>query len=403
MKILIASSDQSIASRLRGCLSKLGLECSLSQVLSPDSARLVASSERETPLLIFFGSQQLSAEDLSALGQLCAIGAHTKIVAVGANFSAATILQAVRCGAVDCLSLNGNLESEIRHLLDRLEAAPGDRARLGKLFTVIAPKGGSGASVVATNLAAVIAQRQQTCALLDLHWRGGDLATLLNSTPRHTLLSLAGKLEHLDPTMLQISLVMHECGIHLLASPEPFTDYRQIRPELIQKVVQLSRSAYSTVVVDLEDCDHPDQVRTVAASDQLIVVVRPDFVSLVRTKKLLSHLKATGVGQEHIVLIANRIGQPKELPVPQMEEALGTPIQHQIPDDPAAVNEAINLGVPLVVACPKAKAALGMVRLSESLLGIPSPAPQAHWAAGLLPLMPVSMKSATCLLNAVTS
>jgi pilus assembly protein CpaE len=400
MEILIACDDPSISTRIRGCLHNLGVECSLSQVLSRDSAKIVAATPRgKSPLLIFFGSPQLSPGDLSFLSELCAIGGdHVKVVAVGQGFTASAILQAVRCGAVDCLSLNGTLESELRHLLGRLETAQGDRTRSGKLFTVISAVGGAGASLVATNLAAVIAHRQQQCGLLDLHWRGGDLATLLSSTPRHTLLSLANKLEHLDRTMLEQSLVRHECGIHLLASPEPFSDYRQIRPELIQKIVQLARSMFSTVVVDLEDCEHLDQVRTLAASDQIILVLRPDFVSLVRTKKLVSYLIAANVAKEHIVLVANRTGHSRELPSAQVEGALGMPIHHQVSEDPAAVNESINLGIPLVIACPKAKAAIGVARLAESLLGIPCQTASASWPTGRM--FPVSMKSMACLFSA---
>jgi hypothetical protein len=50
------------------------------------------------------------------------------------------------------------------------------------------------------------------------------------------LLSLACKTEQLDPTMLDQSLFKHDCGVHLLASGEPFSDWRLIRPELVHKV-----------------------------------------------------------------------------------------------------------------------------------------------------------------------
>jgi pilus assembly protein CpaE len=200
--------------------------------------------------------------------------------------------------------------------------------------------------------------------------------------------------------MLEQSLVRHDCGVHLLASPEPFCDYRQIRPELVQKVVHLARDAFSTVVVDLEDCEHLDQVRTLAASDGIIVVFRPDFVSLMRTKKLLTYLTSAQVAHEHIALVANRTGQAKEIPLGQAEEALGMRIEHRLPDDPAAVNEAINLGVPSVVGFPKSKVATEMTRLTDSLLGIrpPVPAPSSWMSAKLLPL-----KTMACMFSVVNA
>jgi pilus assembly protein CpaE len=220
------------------------------------------------------------------------------------------------------------------------------------------------------------------------------------------LLSLAGKLDQLDRIMFEHSLVRHDSGIHLLASPEPFTDYRQIRPELIQKIVQLARAAYSTVVADLEDCEHLDQVRTLAASDKIIVPFRLDFISLVRTKKFLNHLTSSNVSKAHITLVANRTGQPKELTLTQVEEALGIPVRYQISDDAVAFNEAINLGVPLVIACPKSKAAVGILRLAEGLLGPVKGAPASkavdyNWLTGNL--FRFSTKSVASLFGTMTT
>jgi pilus assembly protein CpaE len=199
--------------------------------------------------------------------------------------------------------------------------------------------------------------------------------------------------------MLDLSLLKHECGIHLLASPEPHTDYRQIRPELIQKVVQLSRSAFPTVVADLEDCDHLDQVRTLAASDQIIMVMRPDFVSLVRAKKLVSYLLSAGVAREHLTLVVSRTGQPKELPIAQAEEVLGVSIGHRVPDDPATVNESINLGIPLAVSCPHSKAATAVTRLADSLLGVTVEPRPASWVNRQLQ----PLKSVACLLGVAST
>jgi pilus assembly protein CpaE len=168
---------------------------------------------------------------------------------------------------------------------------------------------------------------------------------------------------------------------------------------LVQKVVQLSRSIYPTVVVDLEDCEHFDQVRTLASSDRIVVVIRPDFVSLVRTKKLLSYLLSAQVAREHIALVASRVGQAKEIPIAQVEEALGMRVTHRLPDDPGAVNEAINLGVPLVVGCPKSKVAAEVTRLADWLLGMEAPPSPASWVKTTL----VPLKTMSCLFSAVNA
>jgi pilus assembly protein CpaE len=296
--------------------------------------------------------------------------------------------------------MDDRFEEELRGLIERIHMSSTGWARTGRLFTVVAAVGGTGASVLAVNLAAVVAQREQRCGLLDLHWRGGDLGTLLNSNPRHTLLSLAAKADQLDRTMLEQSLVRNDCGICLLASPEPFSDYRQIRPELVQKVVQLARASFATVIADLEDCDHVDQVRTLAASDRIVVPLRLDFVSLFRTRKLLSHLTSAGVDHANIILVANRVGQPRELPLRQVQKVLELPVRFQIPDEPTALKESINLGVPFVTSWPKSKAAVAITSMADWLLGVPDERKVSRWMAStqtLKRVVPFAAKSVACL------
>jgi pilus assembly protein CpaE len=397
MQTVIACNDQSISLKICASLRQLGIECPLSKIVSQDCTQVLTPTNGDRSLLVvFFGSATFTLEELTLLKQLSTLGGErVKVVAVGPAANPNLILQAVRSGAVDYLDVNYNFDTELGNLLDRIKTADRDQAGVGRLFTVLGHVGGVGASLLATNLAAALAQKQEVCGLLDFQLRGGDLAMLLKSTPRHTLLSLADKAHQLDRAMFDRSLIKHESGIHLLAGPEPFSDYRQVSPQVIQKIVQFARASYPSVVVDLEDAEHPEQVRALAASDQIILPLRLDFVSLCRAKKCVDHLLRANVLREHITLVANRTGQPKELPVQRVSELLGLPIEHQIPDDPATVNSSFNLGEPLVIASPKSKVAQSIVRLAESLIGIE---PDAVEPAPSLRRF-FNFKSAACLLQ----
>jgi pilus assembly protein CpaE len=100
--------------------------------------------------------------------------------------------------------------------------------------------------------------------------------------------------------------------------------------------------------------------------------VRLDFVALNRTKRCLDHLLRANVSRDRITVVASRFGQPKALPVESFVQVLGLPIDHRIPDDPSAVNVAVNLGLPLVVSSPKARVTASMIRLADSLIDFPS-------------------------------
>ena len=318
------------------------------------------------PLVVYFVVASFDDEQIAILKQICLASSDAKVVAVSAGSDPNIIVQVMRCGAVDYLDITKAIENDLANLSERLNAAYRNPGRLGKLISVLSPTGGVGASFIAANLAVLFAQKDSSCGLLDLHLRGGDLARLLNLTPRFTLASFVGK-PNIDVLMFGHSVTPHPSGVKLLASPEPFTDYRQITPELVQRVVQCARYSFRYVIADLEDAEHPEQVRLLGASHQIIIPMRPDLVSLYRTVKCLEYLTRAKVSADHITLVVNRVGQPKELSIGRMAEVLGASIQHQIPEDQAGVNAACNLGVPLVLGLPKGNTALRLTKLAESL------------------------------------
>ena len=371
MKIYIAGDTTTLTKSIEAAIARLGVDCKSSCIVSTEcAATAVAAEVVSEPAIVFFACAEFSGEGLRLLQELCARKhADVKVVAVGKGLTPATILQAVRAGAVDCLDVVQDFDKDLANSVVRVKAISQNAAGIGRLFTVIGSTGGNGASVLAVNLAVAMAQRQERCGLLDLHVRGGDLAALLKCDPLYTILSLAAKCEQLDRDMFAQALTEHESGVSLLASPEPLCDYKAIRPELIQRAVHLARGMFETVIVDLEDCEHPGQVQTLAASDAIVLVMRPDVVSLHRAKHYLQFLLKSGVSQDHIFVIVNRVGVPKELELAQIEPVLGVPVAHQLREDAATIMSSVNLGIPFVLTSPHAPVSRSIAALADALLG----------------------------------
>ena len=77
--------------------------------------------------------------------------------------------------------------------------------------------------------------------------------------------------------------------------------------------------------------------------------------SLRNTRKTLEYLDGSEISRDVVRVVANRYGQPQEVPVAKAEEALGRKIAQLIPDEPKTVNRAGNYGVPVLVQSPTAK------------------------------------------------
>jgi pilus assembly protein CpaE len=388
MDILVTGDDQALAASVRDSLARAGVEGVAPHVFTRDSAEVeIRESCSRVAIAVLFCSRSFSPEDLAAIKDLSLAGCNrASLIAVGPIADPNLILRAIRSGAIDVLDINSRFDKELLEIIGRLKAVPVKAKAPGKLFSIIGTVGGAGASLLACNLAAAFARGGQKCGLLDLHLRGGDLAKLLQTTPRHNLSSLATKAQQLDAVMFEHSLIEHESGVRLLPSPEPFSDYRQCTPQLIQKVLQLARASCSVVLADLEDAEHAEQVRTLASSNQIIIPLRPDLVSLYRTQKFLAYLTRAQIPRDRISIVANRVGQPRALSVTRMAEVLEMPIEHQIPDDPSAVNTSVNVGIPLVTSTPNTKIARCIAQLAEQLLGTEpekKDSPERSWLAAM--------------------
>jgi pilus assembly protein CpaE len=301
------------------------------------------------------------------------------LLAVGQASEPKLILRALHEGADHFLD-EAELESGLEAALLRLERKD-STVSAGRLITVLPSSGGTGSSTLATNIAAVLAKEHARCALLDLKPGRGDLAALLDLKPAFTLADLCLNLGRLDRAMFDRVLVQHESGIHLLASPQVFGGLRVVTSRGVGQALTLVRKTFPHVVADVEDCFHEEQILTLRQASVILLVVRLDFTSLRNARRILEHLdQELGIPGQLVRLIANRTGQPNELPLAEAEAALGAKIAHQIPDDPRTINVANNTGIPVVLKAPTARVSQSLAQLARLALerrrtDAPVPAP----------------------------
>ena len=78
-------------------------------------------------------------------------------------------------------------------------------------------------------------------------------------------------------------------------------------------------------MLDLGHALGEEQYEALRLSDQIIAVVRLDVPGLRQTRRLLSALHEQGIPGDRVRLVANRYGQPGQVPWKQAEETLGAP------------------------------------------------------------------------------
>jgi len=378
MRTLVVSDDalDALSSRLRGSLRTL-LDAqgpasadyeSAEQVLLQIQAELVVvvlSPQPERGLAVLRSLRDALSGPLFAMGP----AADAKI-----------ILGALQCGADHYLDQD-DFQLQLEAALQRLKVKQEVAVPLGRLVAVLAASGGTGVSTLAVNIATVLAKDQQKAALLDLNPGRGDLGSLLDLRPRFTLADLCLNAARLDRAMFEKMLVAHDSGVHLLGAQQMFGDARVVTAKGVGQALQLARTYFPQVVVDLEDCFHEEQVVTLRQATSILLVARLDFTSLRNARRILEHFHELDIPRHRAQLVINRHGQANELPVADAEDALGEKLLHFVPDDPKTVNGANNAGVPVVLRAPGSKVAQSITKLARTACERRRPEPVAAVAA----------------------
>ncbi|HEY7422823.1 MAG TPA: P-loop NTPase [Gemmataceae bacterium] len=366
MKAFIISDNEAVTLKVRQVLLREGHLCPAGEELSLDLALSTALGGVSPDLLVVVLSPQ-PERVLACLGTLRALSpAH--LLVVGPTTDSRLVLRALRAGAADYVD-EADPEADLPAAVARLQNEMSPQGEVGRTIAVLAPNGGSGSSTLAVNIATVLAKEHKRSLLFDLKLAGGDLASLLDLKPTHTLADLCQNVARMDRVMFQRSLVEHSSGVHLLASPGAFADIGFVTAEGVAQALHLARSLFPYVVVDLDHSFRDEQLQVLCQADVILLVVRLEFTSLRNGRRTLDYLEQLGIDRERVRLVVNRYGQPKEIPAAKAEEALGFKIVHYIPDDPKTINRANNNGVPAVMESPSAKVSKSVTRLAMSVNG----------------------------------
>lgn len=241
--------------------------------------------------------------------------------------------------------------------------APGD---VGRVITVFSTKGGSGKSVIACNLAVVLARRaSRPVCLVDADLQFGDVAVMLKLSPQHTVVDAVSSLDRLDSTLLQSLLVQHQSsGLLVLPAPlEPaFAD--QIGAAEMVRIVELLRSFCEYVVIDTPAYFNDVVLGLIEISDDVLLVAGMDIPNIKNVKIGLQTLRLLNTPMEKLRLILNRANSKVKLDVAEVERTLQVQADALIPSD-VVVPQAVNKGAPVVLSAPKAAVSRAIEQLAD--------------------------------------
>jgi pilus assembly protein CpaE len=326
---------------------------------------------------------------LRLLRHAAAVDPRVPVLPASANPDSSLILAAMRAGAREFLVLPAD-PGELAQILERLLRPPDDgpaAVRRGTgLVAIAGTVGGVGCTTIAVNLAVSLAKRPEDSVLLvdfDLLFGSADVA--LDLLPDFTLLEATQKIDRVDESLLRRAVARHDTGVQILPRPIELEDAGKIDPEALRKLLQVAKSAFSSVIVDTSKGLQSSDFVAFEEADTILLVIQPDLFGLRNAARLLKLFRGyDGLGDK-VKLVANRVGAfDAEISLKKAEMTLGSPIVWQLPNATKQAHEAHAKGVPLVAEGTRTRVHQAFQEIADTLSPTPAGAASGRPRRGFL-------------------
>ncbi len=249
-------------------------------------------------------------------------------------------------------------------------AAKSSSSMEGKVVTLFSPKGGSGKTVLACNLATVFARKhQRRTLLLDLDLQFGDAAIMMGIEPDKTIYDLVMARRELDSDALAGYVTAHQSGVHVLPAPMRPEDAELVTEERLGHLFAVAKESYDVVVVDTPPFFHGPVLSTLDRTDQLVLVGTMDVPTIKNIKLTLQTLDLLHYPKERRHLLLNRTGSKVGLNAKEIERALDMQVEFEIESD-REVPVSVNRGVPLALANPRSGVVKALSDMADKLVPV---------------------------------
>ncbi len=285
--------------------------------------------------------------------------------------------QAFEAGADDVITLPQSSE-QVAFTLEKVIARRKGLAVPGKasapLVAVLGPKGGTGKTLVASNLAVALAQRDANVVLVDLDLQFGDIGLALGLSPERTMYDLMKAGPPYDHEKLDRHLIKHSSGVKVLIAPTRPDQASAVSIDYLRDIYASLRTMCDAVIVDTPPGFTPEVIATIDVSTEICMIGMLDSLSLKNTKLGLETLDLMGYETGRVSLVLNRADSRVGITPDDVSMIVGRGPDVSIPSD-REIPRSINEGTPIVAAKPQSGAAKAFRALADRYAKTPAPKP----------------------------
>ncbi len=311
-----------------------------------------------------------------------------KVILIAEDVTPASLHQLLRQGADEFVPYPLP-ENELQSAIDRLnqpeaepEAAQHNTHQLksgtskeGAVIVLHGLAGGVGSTTMAVNLAwelaMIDAETPPSVCLLDLDLQFGSVATYLDLPRRETVFEMLSDLENMDEESFGQALLSFEDRLQVLTAPAELVPLDVLTPEDIQQVIDMARSHFDYVVIDMPSTLVHWSETVLQAAHVYFALVELDMRSAQNALRLKKALQSEDLPFQKLRFALNRAPKFTDLSgksrVKRLAESLGISIDLQLPEGGKPVTQGADHGLPLATSAAKNPLRKEIAKLAQSL------------------------------------
>jgi pilus assembly protein CpaE len=305
--------------------------------------------ENAEALLVVCRDESESALELVRRAQVNYPGRPVVVVCEGSPNG--FLRKAFRAGAEDVVEMTASQSAVDTYLALAKAVARRDSEAVatahGRVITVLGPKGGTGKTLVSTNLAVALSTGEGRAVVVDLDLQFGDVGLAMGMRPERTMYDLALSGGAPDKTKLDGYLAEHSSGAAALLAPTRPDQAPAVTPDRIREILRILKTAVPYVVVDTPPALSPEVIAALDESTDVCIVTMLDAPSLKNTKIALETLQLMGVTTP-IRVVLNRSDSNVGITHTDVVRILGRAPDILIPSSRDVVR-SVNAGEPIVL------------------------------------------------------
>ncbi len=341
------------------------------------------------PDIILMDINMPGVDGIGASQQISEIAPMVQIIIMSVQSDPNYLRRAMMAGARDFLTKpfgGDELTSAIRRVYEKRpakrmvavqsqtgalggEAASGQASNEGTVIAVYSPKGGTGCSSIAINVAVTLAKRGHRTVLVDGSLQFGDISVMLNMKTMTSLADLSGdRGNELDIELISSIVQVHRTDLNVLLAPPRPEMADVVTEESLTSLLQALRQQYEFVIVDTASHLSEKTLALLDVSDRILLITQQSLPSLKNVSRFFDLTESLDYSMDKVWMVVNQASNKRRIKVKDIADTLKRPVFMVIPADEETISSAVDAGVPVVVGQnQKQPVGKAMIKLADMI------------------------------------